>query len=285
MNEMPLMDQVAVRQLRGDRSQQEDEYGLCEIDTGSGNGTDHFLLVLADGMGGHVGGEQASNLVIRAFIEAYQTLDAPIGDRLRNALDTANVALSETISKMPVLNGMGCTLVGASIADGAIHWISVGDSPLWLLHEGRLIRLNADHSMVPVLADLVEAGHISREEAAGNAQRSALRSAVTGSEINLIDQSLEARPLAPGDRILLASDGIQTLREDEIESITGGEGAESIEATADLLVGAIEQRAREGQDNTTLMLFQFDGPEQTEGDCRHPPGDVKGEMFRGHDDA
>ena len=95
----------------------------------------------------------------------------------------------------------------------------MGDSPLWLFRDGRLRRLNADHSMAPVLASLVAAGRMTAEQAATDSKRHALRSAVMGDAIHLVDVSSQPVAVRKTDRLLLASDGLMTLVDEEIERI------------------------------------------------------------------
>ena len=95
---------------------------------------------------------------------------------------------------------MGSTVVVAVISRDGIDWISVGDSPLWLFRDGRLRRLNADHSMAPVLASLVAAGRMTAEQAATDSNRHALRSAVMGEEIHLVDVSSQPVAVRKTDR-------------------------------------------------------------------------------------
>ncbi len=115
--------------------------------------------------------------------------------------------------------GMASTLVAVVIKKDTIQWISVGDSPLWLYSNGELSRLNADHSMKPILEEHVKLGKLTTEEAATHPDRNMLRSAVVGTYIKYIDQSLDALELSPGDIILSGSDGIETLSEAEISEI------------------------------------------------------------------
>ncbi len=253
---------LTTRISQGARAYQEDYCDFLVLDGGAGDGdagAPGILLVLADGMGGHVAGALASKTAVANFIAAWQAQNntADIPTRLQNALAAANDSMREKIAADPALDGMGCTLVGAAVADQTLHWISVGDSPLWLLRGGELQRLNQDHSMAPVLQNLVAAGRMTAAEAAADPRRNALRSAVMGKELTLVDCPDAPLPLPPPPepaRILLASDGLQTLSNNEIADIMRQCAAFDSGTCADRLLQAVEAKQHPRQDNTTVMV-------------------------------
>lgn len=164
-------------------------------------------------MGGHDCGRLAAETAANTFADAFsKTEGESIAVRLREALDAANQAVGDLFRR----DGMygGTTLLAAYACDGLLWWVSVGDSPLFIWRKdamcssGRLLRLNADHSMRPIFAEMAKSGVMEFSEAL--AQGHSLRSAVTGDRIPLVDAPMP-RPLLPGDRILLASDGADEL--------------------------------------------------------------------------
>ena len=245
----------AARQIRGKRHHQEDDYGFLDACALGMDPHEHSLLLVADGMGGHVGGATASGLLREIFVEAYPRASGPITDRLQGCLQAANTAMAEAIARDPDLDSMGSTLVAAVVSSQGLHWISVGDSPLWLFRKGSLERLNADHSMTPVLADLVATGRMTEDEAARDPGRHSLRSAVMGGEIHLMDLSPEPFPVERGDRLLLASDGLMTLGDRQIAGILEETQDASLEHAAADLIQAVEAADRPHQDNVTLVLY------------------------------
>ncbi len=249
-----LEGRFAARQIPGGREYQEDDYGLIE----SGASDRDEVLVIADGMGGQVSGDTASHTVIKTFIETYSDTTGLISDRLRACLKAANDALASAIDAHPALAGMGTTVVAAVISQRGLEWISVGDSPLWLFREGQLRRLNADHSMAAVFADLVAVGRMTEEEAATDPKRHALRSAVMGDEIHLIDVSSQPVALKRGDRVILASDGLLTLADGEIARILQTMQDAPLSEIAEALIQAVEDAAHPHQDNTTVLLYTPD---------------------------
>ncbi|MCY3788614.1 MAG: protein phosphatase 2C domain-containing protein [Gemmatimonadetes bacterium] len=243
----------AALQITGKRDYQEDSFGLLdERDLGLDRG-EHAVLLVADGMGGHVGGAIASDLLCKTFVEAYPRSSGPIVDRLRDCLETANAAIAAAVAENPALDSMGSTLVAAVVASEGLHWISVGDSPLWLFREGQLERLNADHSMAPVLAELVAAGRMTAEQAARHPSQHTLRSVVMGDEMPLIDVS--SRLLEQGDRVVLASDGLLTLDEQEIADILKKTRDAPLGDSAAALIQAVEGAGHPYQDNVTVLLY------------------------------
>ena len=250
-----LDGRFAARQSPGKREYQEDDYGLLDGRDLGLDGSEHSMLLVADGMGGHVGGATASGLLSKTFVEVYPQASGPIVDRLRNCLEAANKAIADAISENPELDSMGSTLVAAVVANEGLHWISVGDSPLWLFRKGQLERLNADHSMAPVLADLVAKGDMTAEEAARDPRRHSLRSAVMGDEIHLIDASAQPVAVEQGDRLLLASDGLLTLSAQEIAAILKKTRDAPLEDSAAALIQAVEAAEHPYQDNTTILLY------------------------------
>jgi serine/threonine protein phosphatase PrpC len=249
-------DLLAGDQIAGTRAYQEDDFRITGFEERDPDGCD-LLLVLADGMGGHRGGAQASRLAVATFVDTFGQATGDIAARLRASLDAANAVVGQCAGEHAQYAGMGCTLVACVVTyDAAAHWISVGDSLLWRLRagdDGRLERLNADHSMRPVLEELVRQGRMTEEEIQGGAAHQ-LRSAVMGEELTLVDEDAPPVRLGIGDGIVLASDGLETLSEEEIRRLCSGSRPSAV-VVADLL-GAVEAADRPSQDNTTVVVYR-----------------------------
>lgn len=245
----------ALRSIIGKRENQED-YGVIE-NSGSSGGV---LAVIADGMGGQVAGEVASSSAVNGFVESFTSNNSKnLPLKLSVALDKANRSLAKCIAKNPKFHGMGATLIAAHIEPGGINWVSVGDSILYLYRDKKLQRLNADHSMMPVLQESVRRGKITNEEARVHPHRNALRSALTGEEISIVDLREEPLRLKKGDVIVLATDGILTLSEPEIESILDRSKAQPANVIADQLLEAVTQINKPRQDNTLVEVIKVSG--------------------------
>ena len=249
----PLRLRRAGGQLLGAREVQEDDFGFVDGCTLDPDGQ-HPVVVVADGMGGHASGEIASRLAVRAFVEAYGTEGRP-SDRLRAGLDRANRAIDDAVRKNLSLDGMGTTLVAAAVTTDGLEWVSVGDSPLFLYRDGRLKRLNEDHSMAPVIAAMRE---IDPATARGM-NPNELRSALVGFALTMVDASPMPELLRPRDLILLASDGLNTLDEGEMTSIIAGRHGDGPEAVKDALLAAVAARDAPAQDNVTVALIEAPG--------------------------
>ena len=243
--------QVASRASQGGRPYQEDD---CAVST---LGDGQVLAVLADGMGGHAGGAVASDVALRSFVEAYRaSKEDDTGERLKAALTAANEAVAARSGADAALTGMGCTLVGLIAAPDRLDWISVGDSPLWLYCGGVLRQLNEDHSMTPLLQARVGRGEMTAAAAAVHPSRNALRSAVVGEDIPLVDLAFMAYRPQPDDVILLASDGLCSLDDEAIAEIVKRHGGRGAERLADELIAAIDALGRPDQDNTTVVVLR-----------------------------
>lgn len=214
------------------------------------------VAVLADGMGGHAGGALASRMACESFVRAYAETGGSNRERLVEALRAANDAIAVTVETNPMLAGMGSTLVGVTFGAHGVEWVSVGDSPLMLFRRGEIALLNEDHSLAPELDRLAAKGEITEEDAKRDPRRHMLRSAVTGEDIDLVDVSLRPLKVEPGDYIILASDGLQTLEAAEIERIVSAYGGEGPAAVVNALIRAIEALKDPHQDNATVVAVR-----------------------------
>ena len=254
-----LGDLLAGGQIAGARPYQEDDYRIVVVSDREQDECD-FLMVLADGMGGHRGGAEASRVAVAAFVAEFAEAGGTVDSRLRRALDAANSAVEVRAAGDSRLEGMGCTVVGCAVTGREeAHWISVGDSPLWCVRveEGgraAITRLNADHSMRPVLEELVRRGQLAEDEVDSGSHQ--LRSAVVGGRLPLVDEGQPPVRLGAGDRLVLASDGLETLPEDEILRRCAEPG-EATDIVRDLL-RSVDLLARPHQDNATVLVYRHE---------------------------
>lgn len=246
----------AAKRYQGAREYQQDDYGVIEGSDLQVGGKPQSVFVVADGMGGHSAGDVASQTAIRAFVESYHTTTGPTTDRLRECVERANAALGGAIASTPELTGMGTTMVAVAMTEDGIEWVSVGDSTLRVFDAsaGTLRRVNADHSMVPVLEAMVSAAHLTRQEMEDDPSRNVLRSALTGADISMVDVSSQPLTLQPDDCVLLASDGLDVLEEQRIASLIAAHGAEGPESIVDALILAVDELDAVGQDNVTVLV-------------------------------
>lgn len=240
---------ATVSQWIGCRDHQEDAYTVKHFPEGT-------LAVVCDGMGGHSCGDLAAKAAVVAFTEAFSASAAgqeEIPQRLRSALFEANEAVGRIFAGSSQYGGTTLTALYAS--GSLLWWVSVGDSPLLLWRGNHLQRLNADHSMRSVYEEFANVGAISYKEAI--AQGHTLRSALTGEKIPMVDLSHRAHILLPGDRLVLASDGVEhlffspLLSDDARQALS----APFMQAAASV-VEACRALADPCADNTTVILLE-----------------------------
>lgn len=239
-------------QSLGRRERQEDDLAHIDGDSLDLDGN-HPVALVADGMGGHAAGDVASRTAVRAFLQGYGTHGHP-RDRLRSALDRANAAIGEELDRDAALSGMGTTLVAAAVTAHGLHWISVGDSPLYLFRGEQLERLNEDHSMRPVIARLLE----EDPDAASYYSPNQLLSALMGGRIEKTDAPATPRPLGAGDIVVVATDGLDTLDEEETADLIARYRAGGPKAICDALLHAVEAKDHPRQDNTSLFVIEVE---------------------------
>ena len=169
------------------------------------------LFAVCDGMGGHAGGQKASSTAIDRLLAAYEHAPAvtdPAGflQRTAAAIDREIHAMKDPVGA-PL--GAGATLVSAVIDAAGLYWFSVGDSRLYLYRAGALAPVTQDHVYRVVLRRLLEKGEITRERYERDLARGeALISYLGIGSLQLTDNNSVALRLRPGDRLLLASDGL-----------------------------------------------------------------------------
>jgi hypothetical protein len=179
------------------------------------------LLAVADGMGGHAGGEVASQIAIKALATLIPVLTAPdidtdsIEDLLLNSLHTIDGEISRIASDEIELRGMGTTLTALLIRDGRVALLHVGDSRCYRLRGNTFEQLTHDHT---VLQELLDSGAISISEAHDHPQRSMLTQVLMGE--GSVAPVLMVYEVNSKDRFLLCSDGLSSvLTEKEIKSL------------------------------------------------------------------
>ncbi len=214
-----------------------------------GHNEDSFLasaptFAVSDGMGGHAAGEVASAIAVATISEKAPSHADDL--LLGAAVESANAAVIEgaAIGKGKV--GMGCTASVVSIEQNKMAVAHVGDSRVYLLHNGALVRLTHDHSYVE---ELVDAGEITADEARVHPSRSVITRAL-GSDPDMYADHFTI-DVSAGDRVILCSDGLSSMVEDsQIEAIAVS--CPTPQAAVDNLVAAALQEG--GHDNITVVV-------------------------------
>ncbi len=184
------------------RKNNEDRYMVNLLDN------DCALLVIADGMGGHAAGEVAAELALESF-EGYRPGGPDIGAELLDQIEKAQKSIMGSSRALPSLRGMGTTLTALFLTGRSAFWAHVGDTRIYHLHEGSLIRITEDHTMAGML---LKKGEITREQARFHPYGNVLTRCL-GCDRHEPDSG--AFGLTEGDYVLLSSDGLHDLISDE----------------------------------------------------------------------
>jgi protein phosphatase len=221
------------------------------------NQDSHYLdsegrfFILADGMGGHTGGEQASNLaveVIKTYLDANWDVPSESDDLLEKAIYQANETILEDQNSHPERADMGTTIVIVMFRNGETWRAHVGDSRLYRLRKGNLEQITEDHTWI---SQAVSAGEISLEDAKQHPWRHVLSQCLGRKDLyEGID--IEKIEVESNDRFLLCSDG---LTEEVAESLISKslEESETLEEAAKILIE--EAKKGGGSDNVTVIVI------------------------------
>ena len=250
---MALRSEIAGSQIDGARDYQEDAFLITHLT--DANGEPSALIIVADGMGGHAAGNVASNMAVQAFNKSITTAypTDKISETLNQSVLKANSSITETVKETPALDGMGCTMVSAIIEGKNLWWVSVGDSHLYLLRNRKLTKLNSDHSYGGFLDRMEAAG--TPVEAEPGLSRNMLMSAITGGDIAEVDCPPTPFTLQHDDKLVVCSDGLDTLSEGKIIQYT--DWSDTPKECADALMDAVEDAAMPRQDNTTAIVIKI----------------------------
>jgi protein phosphatase len=209
----------------------------------------NFFFV-ADGMGGHAGGDIASAIIAQGVAGAdrdYEDTDQAASS-VTEALLEANQKLASTVAEHPELKGMGTTFSGVLFTGDLVTVAHIGDSRVYMVSEGKVSQVTRDHTFVQ---RLVDTGRITAEEALTHPRRSVLMRVLGDVEI-APEIDTETFKAAPGDRWMLCSDGLCGVVPDEIiNGILLNKSVDAEEATALLIYEAIEHGA---PDNITVVV-------------------------------
>ena len=263
MNGVPdIRYDVASVLNRGCRDYQEDA-----IATDFPLGADFGYAVLSDGMGGHAAGDVASKIVVtEVFSELkFQTsdiggLESNMGRVLKSAAVSANECMAAHATTNPQTAGMGATLVAPVFIRDHLFWISIGDSPLYLMRNGRLRQLNEDHSLGPHIDYMVRSGMMTEDVGRNHPDRNALTSVLIGETIERIDCPDRPFRLRGGDILIVASDGLQFLSNGQITRTVDELAEKGSAAIAEALLEELREVDDPEQDNVCFSVIKIDMP-------------------------
>lgn len=223
------------------------------------------LVVLADGMGGHRGGEVASGITVDVIIDSIQqqlpnnmsgNIDSESGFTvasiyLRDAVEAANKQVFEKAEANPEHKGMGTTVVALLFHNSTLSLAHIGDSRCYRLRGNKLEQITKDHSL---LQELIDRGFYTAEEARKSMNRNLVTRALGIDSVVTVD--LVEDVVLRKDIYLLCSDGLTDLVEDEDICLTITEFSDNLEEAAKQLISKANQKG--GKDNISAMLCRVD---------------------------
>lgn len=221
-----------------------------------------LLVAVADGMGGHAGGEIASKIAILSIKDLSEVLNNPTldsesrEDLLLNISFSIDHEIAEVASADRSLQGMGTTLTALNLIGERVELLHIGDSRCYQWNGKKLIQLSYDHT---VMQELLEQGRLTADEVISHPQRSLLTQALTGE--SGIDPVLHLFEAKVGDRFLLCSDGLSSVLSDyEIANVI--KKSESVDVVKQLVAAVFEKGA---PDNVTILWVEIvdESPHQT----------------------
>ncbi len=230
------------------RTENQDDFGRFPAVRSLQNGEQ--LFVVADGMGGHEDGGQASRVAVEAIGDTYFARpEGSVEDRLRRSVGEANARVYQSAQGSGIPKKMGTTCTAIALVGEDAYLAHVGDSRAYRINRRGIVQLSQDHTLVEAL---MREGVLTVDEAARHPQRHALVRAIgIEPEVQVDIRQLEA-PQA-GDAFLLCSDGLARVTNVEIRDIVR---AEAPQEAAERLVQLANDRG--GHDNVTVLVVKVE---------------------------
>jgi serine/threonine protein phosphatase PrpC len=251
----PGVELAGMSDIGCQRENNEDQYAYWEPAADEEFARKGRLAIVADGMGGHEGGQEASRIAVEAIQEVFsETSGADAQSLLTVGFQIAHERILEYAAGHPELHGMGTTATAIALLGSQLYYAHVGDSRLYLVRGANISRLTHDHSYV---GRLVENGVISAEEAETHPQRHILTAALGAGAELLPETPQHPIGLENGDVLVLCTDGLWSLlAEDEIQSVVvRSEPPEACQALIKMT------KDRGGPDNITVQVLRLGASE------------------------
>jgi serine/threonine protein phosphatase PrpC len=252
MKVRPGIELAALSDVGCQRENNEDRYSYWEPAGDQDFPVKGRLAIVADGMGGYEGGQEASRIAVESIEETYA--NATAGDPrswLVQGFQAAHSRIQEHAGKFLDLHGMGTTCTAIALLEHQLYFAHVGDSRLYLVHDSTISRITHDHSYV---SRLVESGALRADEAESHPQRHILTAALGAGSTVTPDSPEQAISLSSGSVLVLCTDGLWSLLTDaEILKAVNGNKCDEICKT---LVETAKQRG--GPDNITVQVLRVE---------------------------
>ena len=235
------------------RSHNEDYYCYAEPVSDQEFAGKGRLAVIADGMGGHKGGQFASAIAVESVRAAYFASEADSPDAaLVEALQKAHQAIQEFAREHPQLEGMGTTCIAVVVRGSELNYAHIGDSRLYLARNAAITQLTEDQTVV---SQLVRHGLLKPEEAAGHPDRGVLTAALGIGSGVAAEVTETPIALEPADTLLMCTDGLYDLVEDQelLAAVSANPPSAACQGLIELA------KSRGGFDNITVQIIKFEG--------------------------
>jgi protein phosphatase len=249
------------------RQQNEDRFAISAFWVDSARSLPALFAILSDGIGGHQAGEIAAEMAVELTSQAIASSDAARPTEiLRQALTQTSQAILEKAGSDPVLNGMGATCACCWVIGAQLYIAYLGDSRIYLLRGKAIQQISKDHTWVQ---EAIESGVLTPEQARSHPNMHVIRRFLGSPRAMQPDTRLYLQPgennaqaeanqglrLAPGDQLLMCSDGLSDLVESS--EILQTLSSQNLEKAVDTLIALSNQRG--GHDNITLVALQMPG--------------------------
>lgn len=253
--ERNLRYETGISSIIGTRSYQQDFAYLYTDDQ-------DLAALVCDGMGGLEGGEKASRAAAETF--ARDLREGGPGANLPGFLQREAKRMDKAVSGLKNAGGKplkaGSTMVGVYCRKNLLYWVSVGDSRIYIIRGGQIVRQTRDHNYRLLLKEQLSAGQISQEfydQEEKTPQAEALISFLGMDGLRVIDGKQQAISLLPGDIVLLCSDGVyKSLTDSQIHAMVRDNDID-MNIAADRLTAMALRYGVKGQDNTTVILLRY----------------------------
>lgn len=231
-------------QIIGTREKQDDSFATSI----KGNG---LMAIVADGIGGYINGNVASQITVETYLDEFENLDAFANTSyyFQKAAVLANERIRDEFGEAKG----GTTVVAVLIEDNKLYWTSAGDSNIAVYRKQRLITINRKENVKNWLEDQYLSGAIAREEAMGSPVEKRLVNYLGYDAFKKADESDRPIFLKKGDKVLIYSDGVETLSQIEFENILAKRG--KAHKTAEDIITAIENKNVKSKDNATIIVL------------------------------
>ena len=233
-------------QIIGTREKQDDSFATSIQDYG-------VMGIVADGIGGYINGNLASQIAVETYLDEFEKRD--VTNNLNYYFQKTAVLANERIRDEFGEAKGGTTVVAVVLIEDKMYWTSVGDSNIAVFRNGRIIEVNRKENVKNWLEDQYRAGAIGKEEALGSPMDKRLVNYVGYDGFKKADESDRPIFLKKKDKVLIYSDGVETLSQIELESILGKR--KNAQDLADEIMQAIEEKKVRSKDNSTIIILSL----------------------------